>query len=238
MKTLVLNQNQKLLRKRIIDISFKNKLSHIGSCLNVIDLIDGVYSHKRDNDLFILSAGHSAVSWYVVLEKFNSKIKFDHITCIHPDKLSNDLISASTGSLGQGLPIAVGMALADKTAQVYCLISDGECAEGSIWESLRIIGEKSITNLTVIVSVNGYGAYDPINKNSLKKRLKGFGLEILNIDGSNPQEVKQALETKVKDVPHLIFANTSSEQLSFLQGLGAHYYVLGQDYFEAINKFK
>lgn len=238
MKPLVLNQNQKLLRKRIIDISFKNNLSHIGSCLNVIDLIDGVYSHKKNDDLFVLSAGHSAVSWYVVLEKFNPKVRFDNITCIHPDRLTNELISVSTGSLGQGLPIAVGMALADKTIEVYCLISDGECAEGSIWESLRIIGEKSITNLTVIVSANGYGAYDPVETTALKKRLKGFGLEMIVVDGNNPQEIKQALAIRAKKVPHLIFANTSSEQLSFLKGLGAHYYVLGQDYLEAVSIFK
>jgi transketolase len=238
MKTLVLNQNQKLLRRRIIEISFKNNLSHIGSCLNVIDLVDGVYSHKKKDDLFVLSAGHSAVSWYAVLEKFNPGVKFDNIICIHPDKLSNDLISVSTGSLGQGLPIAVGMALADKDIEVYCLISDGECAEGSIWESLRVISENSITNLTVIVSSNGYGAYDLIKTPALKKRLKGFGLEMIVIDGNNPLEIKQALEIKARNVPRLIFANTSSEQLSFLQGLGAHYYVLGQDYLEAANKFK
>lgn len=238
MKSLILNQNQKQLRKRIIDISFKNNLSHIGSCLNVIDLIDGIYSHKRNNDLFVLSAGHSAIAWYVVLEKFNPKVKFDYINCIHPDKLTNDLVSVSTGSLGQGLPISVGMALADKDIHVYCLISDGECAEGSIWESLRILGERAITNLTVIVSANGYGAYDPINTNFLKKRLKGFGLEILTIDGNSPQEIKQALETKVRELPHLVFANTTSEQLPFLRGIDAHYYVLGQDYLEAISRFK
>lgn len=238
MKSLVLNQNQKLLRKRIIDISFKNNLSHIGSCLNVIDLIDGVYSHKKNDDLFILSAGHSAVSWYVVLEKFNPKVKFDNIACIHPDRLTNDLISVSTGSLGQGLPVAIGMAISDKNVEVYCLISDGECAEGSIWESLRIISEKSITNLTVIISANGYGAYDPIETTALKKRLKGSGLEMIIINGNNPQEIKQALDIKANGVPRLIFANTTSEQLSFLQGLGAHYYVLAQDYLEATNKFK
>src|SRR3989344_9635653 len=149
MKKLKLNKNQKELRKRIIEISYKNKLSHIGSCLNTIDLIDGVYEIKSKKDKFVLSSGHAAVAWYVVLEKYLGKKIYDNIICFHPDKPTNNEISVSSGSLGQGLPIAVGMALSDRKRHIYCLISDGECSEGSIWESLRIIEDNMINNLIV-----------------------------------------------------------------------------------------
>lgn len=232
-----LDKNQKELRKRIIEISFNNKLSHIGSCLNSVDIIDAIYSHKKPQDLFVLSSGHAGVALYAVLEKYNPLVRFDVIDCIHPDRLSNSLVHVSTGSLGQGLPIALGMALADKSVDVYCLISDGECAEGSIWESLRVVSEVSISNLVVLVSANGFGAYGPISSLELKKRLKGFGLGISTVNGNDPVEIKSALKNRSTDKPHIIFANTSSEQLSFLRGVDAHYYVMGQDYYEAADIF-
>jgi transketolase len=228
MNNLKLNKNQKLLRKRIIDISYKNKLSHIGSCLNSVDLIDGVYAVKKKNDVFILSSGHSAVAWYAVLEKYSKKIIYDKIECIHPDRILDKNISVSTGSLGQGLPIAVGIALAKPENEVFCLISDGESAEGSVWESLRIISDKKIKNIKVILTANGYGAYDPIDTELLKKRISGFGLKMIEIDGHNPKEINKALSIKT-EVPVLLFAHTSSEQLPFLNGLNAHYYVMSDD---------
>lgn len=228
MINLVLNKNQKQLRQRITEISYKNKLSHIGSCLNSVDLIDGIYRNKLKNDIFILSSGHAAVAWYAVLEKYNKNKKYDKIDRVHPDRLSNPDISISTGSLGQGLPIAVGVALSDRTRNVYCMVSDGECAEGSIWEALRIIIDNNIANLVVIVNANKYGAYDQIDSLKLKKRLSGFGFKIVDIDGHSPIAIDKALKAIHKE-PLLIFANTTSEQLPFLQGQNAHYYVMNDD---------
>ena len=116
-------------------------------------------------------------------------------------------------------------------------MSDGECAEGSIWESLRIVSQQALLNLIVLVTANGYGAYDSINTATLKKQLRGFGFSIINTNGHNPQEIRQSLEAEITTKPKIIFANTRSDQLSFLQGVNAHYYVMGQDYFEAVNSF-
>lgn len=228
MKTIKFTKNQKDLRKRIIDISYKNRLSHIGSCLNVVDLIDSVYERKRKDDVFVLSAGHSAVAWYAVMEKYTGIVKYDKIDCIHPDRLTNKDVHVSTGSLGQGLPIALGIALSNRKRMVYCLISDGESNEGSIWESLRIVVDNSISNLVVLISANEYGAYDKINSQVLKNRVSGFGLKVIEIDGHKPKEINKALATK-SDVPFVIFAHTDSEQLPFLVGQAAHYYVMNDD---------
>ncbi len=228
MQELKLNNNQKNLRKRIIEISYKNNLSHIGSCLNAVDLIDIIYKTKKMDDIFILSAGHSAVALYAVLEKYKSSKKYDEVDCIHPDRLTNKDISVSTGSLGQGLPIAIGTALSDKNKNVYCLISDGECAEGSIWEAFRIICENNINNLIVVLSANSFGAYGEIDKNRLKSSISGFGFKLIEIDGHNPIEIDKSLKSLHK-IPLFIFANTTSEQLPFLQGQNAHYYVMSDD---------
>src|SRR6185369_8330334 len=108
-----LTKEQKRLRKRIIELSHSSRLSHIGSCLSVIDLIDEIYSSKKPNEKFILSNGHAGIAWYVILEKYGflpeKKIKNLNI---HPDRNLKHDIHVSTGSLGQGLPIALGMALA------------------------------------------------------------------------------------------------------------------------------
>lgn len=223
-----LNENQKKLRARIVEISYNNHLSHIGSCLNVVDLIDIVFKLKHKNDIFVLSAGHSAVALYAVIEKYKKIKIYDKIKSIHPDKPSDPNISMSTGSLGQGLPIAAGMALASKNKNIYCLISDGEAAEGSIWETLRIVKDQNINNITIILSANGYGAYDTIDAERLKERISGFGYKVEDIDGHKPQEIEKAINSR-KNTPLFIFARTNSEQLPFLKGQSAHYYVMNDD---------
>jgi len=223
---LKFDRNQKQIRRRLLEILNNAHTSHIGSCLSVVDIIDAIYSIKNKQEKFILSNGHAAVALYIILEKYgylkNPNLKKFNV---HPDRNPKIGIDVSTGSLGQGLPIALGMSIANKNKNVYCLISDGECAEGSIWESLRIIHQLNINNLKIVVSVNGWGAYDPISSKDLERRFKGFGFEIIKIDGHKTSEIIKALKTKTTK-PTIIFAKTSSEQFSFLKGLDAHYYTM------------
>jgi len=180
----------KELKKKIIDISYSRKLSHIGSCLAAVDTIEAIHAKikKENNGIFVLSSGHAGLAYYVVLEKYNvesdsmglayfpsktAEMIFDHHGT-HPDRCGECGIAVSSGSLGQGLPIAVGMALADRTKQIYCMVSDGECAEGSIWEALRISQEQHLDNLHVYVIYNGYGAYSVIQKNLFLYRFSQF----------------------------------------------------------------
>ena len=137
------------LHNRIIEISKKHHLSHLGSSLTSCDIIDEIYRVKKENEPFILSCGHSGLGLYCVLEKhygFDAeKLYLKHGT--HPHRDLGDKICCSTGSLGMGLGIAVGMALADRSKNVYCLISDGEMYEGSIYEAANVIKKYNVTNL-------------------------------------------------------------------------------------------
>ncbi|EKE14752.1 MAG: hypothetical protein ACD_12C00312G0009 [uncultured bacterium] len=236
---IILDKNQKRIRKTLLGMINHNHVSHIGSCLSAIDIIDTIYLVKDKREKFILSNGHAGAALYIILEKYGylknpdlSKLN------VHPDRNPKIGIDVSTGSLGQGLPIALGMALADRSKNVYCMISDGECTEGSIWESLRVIHDMNIYNLKIIVNSNGWGGYGPISRKDLIKRFKGFGYNLFLINGHKTSEIIRALKAK-NSKPVVIFAKTSSEQFNFLKGLDAHYYVMNDnDYQLAIKKLK
>lgn len=164
------------LHRRIIDISYKKKLSHLGSCLTAVDIIDKIYHEMSEDDIFVLSSGHAALALYVVLEKYkgiDAEMLFDKHG-VHPNRDVENFIYCSAGSLGNGLPIALGMALADRSRMVYCLVSDGEMAEGSIWEALRVKCEQNVDNLIIHGNFNGWGAYNPIDRDALIDRVRSF----------------------------------------------------------------
>ena len=194
------------LKRRIIEMSYKYNKSHIGSCLSAVDIIEEIYNLKRKGEKFILSEGHAAIALYCVLEKHEGRdpeyLLKKH--GVHAGRDEKNGIWCTTGSLGQGLPIAVGMAMANKAKNVYCIISDGEAAEGSIWEALRIKTDNNLDNLKVYVNLNGYGAYGVIDTTVLTKRLKAF-------------------------CPDINIKRTTVEQLPFLKGLDAHYHMMTEN---------
>jgi transketolase len=196
------------LFKRIIDITYQEKLSHLSSCLSALPIIEEIYARKKDDEVFILSNGHAGLALYVVLEKYYriDPVMLLHKHGIHPNRDLENLLYCSTGSLGSGLPIAVGHALANPKKHVYVMISDGECAEGSIWESLRFIHEQNIKNIHVYANINGLGAYDSIDVPYLTRRLTTF-------------------------LPDINLRYSAPPQWDFAEGLLTHYYVLKpQDY--------
>ena len=236
-----LSKEQRENRRRIIEVSHKLNLSHIGSCLSSIDLIDAVYKVKSKDEKFVLSNGHAGIALYVILERNNffKNAEIIEKLHIHPDRNPELGIDLSSGSLGQGLPIALGMALANRKKNVYCSVSDGECAEGSIWESLRISQEYEVSNLKILVNANGWGGYNAISFKHLYGRLKGFGCTIKKVNGHNVNQIIKALKSKAGIGPTVIFARTEASQLPFLKGQGAHYYIMKEkDYQKAMNLFK
>jgi transketolase len=236
MKKAKFSLDQNFLRRRILEISYQRNLSHLGSNLSAVDLIYAIYSIKNKDDRFILSSGHAGIALYVVLEK-NGMLAGTAIDtlCIHPERDVNKCIDLSTGSLGHGLPIALGMAIANRAKTVYCVSSDGECAEGSIWEALRVARDYKVSNLKIVINANGWGAYDPIDLADLLKRFKGFGYRVILADGHNIRGLRNALISEIRDQPLLIFAKTNVEQFPFLKGLDAHYYVMNEsDYKSAM----
>lgn len=201
----------KSLKRRIIEISYKYKLSHLGSCITAVDIIDEIYQNKKPEEKFILSSGHAGLALYVIIEKYygkNAEEIFNHHG-VHPDRCSDCFLDCSTGSLGQGLPIALGIALSDRKRSVWCLISDGECSEGSIWEALRIAQEQKVGNLDIYLNFNKWGAY---------KSIPNYPIHDENF-------------------PYLSLytVNTDTEGFPFLRGQEAHYKVMEEeDYKQAM----
>lgn len=197
------------LKRRIIEISYINRLSHLGSCLTAVDIIYEIFQQKKPEEKFILSSGHAGLALYVVLEAMggrNAEEIFKHHG-VHPDRCKECGLDCSTGSLGQGLPIAVGMALADRQKNVYCLISDGEATEGSIYEALSVAFTQKLDNLKIFENNNGWAAYHstPI-----------IGAAPFTYHG--PPFVKQVL--------------TNSDQLPFLHGQDAHYLTMNEQQYQ------
>ena len=201
-----LTRAQKRLRRRILEISFKKGLSHLGSCLSAVDGIMAVYAVKKKNEKFVLSNGHAGVALYAVLGNYSYDFH------VHPDRNSKQGIDVSTGSLGMGLPIAVGLALANRKKNVYVMVSDGEMSEGSMWEALRV---------------------------AFEQRLKAFCSQVIIIDGHDIEYLMKALKKRLlrrgflamtnEAGPSIIFSKTTVEQLPFLKGQDSHYHIMTKE---------
>jgi transketolase len=202
------------LSRRVVDISYKKGLSHLSSCLTAVRLIDNIFLVKGEKDSFVLDNGHAGLALYVVLEKFyklDAEKLFDKHG-VHPNRDKDDHIEVSTGSLGQGLPIAVGMAMADPDNLVYVLTSDGAMAEGSNWEALRIAGEQRLENLRVTVNANGTSAYGQVDANLLDTRMQFFFPSLV-------------LQPNVYHLP------------DWVQSIGGHYVTMDEDKYKEITKY-
>jgi transketolase len=183
------------LHHRIVEISKKYNLSHAGSNLTSVGIIEEIFAIKKFDEKFILSCGHSAVALYVILEQVYG-IDAEQLFLkhgVHPSRCEEEGIYCSSGSLGHGLGIALGMALADRTKDVYCLISDGELAEGSVYEAANVMHKYNVKNLKVYLNFNGWSAYDEVPQwmiNNIIKimpcievhhtRVEAYGLEGLS----------------------------------------------------------
>jgi transketolase len=200
------------MKKRLLQLCYKNKLHHLGSYFSSLDIIDDIYSRMQKDDIFILSAGHAVAALYVVLEKYygiDAQMLLDKHG-EHPKLDEENKLYCSTGSLGLGILVAVGRALANPNRNVYCLISDGEAAEGCVWEALKYAKEANLTNLKIYVNANGLCAYDSVDVDYLEKRIKAFNENV------------EVVRTTVEHYP-------------FLKGLDAHYYCMNeQDYINSI----
>lgn len=200
------------LERRLLDIAYKHKLGHLGSYFSSLPIVNEIYSKMGKDDIFILSSGHAALSMYVCIEKYKEKNAEDLFLKHggHPHRDEENGIYCSTGSLGLGLCIALGRAIANKNRKVWVLISDGESAEGSIWEALKTIYEEKIDNIEVFVNINGLCAYKEVDTSYMESRLKSF-------------------------LPNINLRFTSVERFPFLKGLNAHYHVMKEEnYLKAI----
>jgi transketolase len=222
----------KAIRRIILAQSKRANVGHIGSCLCVVEILEALYGTvmrvaapaDRDRDRFILSKGHSALALYAVLavheriveSDLNTFCGDDSIFGVHPEPTVPG-IDFATGSLGHGLSIAAGAALAARMQnsgrRVYCLMSDAECNEGSVWEAAMFAAQHKLKNLHVIIDFNGQQALgltrDVLDSSNLPERWTSFGWRVSQVDGHSLGELTEALSTESPSLaPHLVIAKT------------------------------
>lgn len=224
-----------LLRRRILEIIARAGRGHLGPALSILEIVDVLYGSVMRNvsdigqlsrDRFILSKGHGCLALYVVLEKYgligSEKLEtfgsFNSAFGGHPENLKLPAIEFSTGALGHGPSLAVGLAVGAKLlknkSRIYVLVGDGELNEGSIWEAAAHAHKHKLNNLCVIVDKNGMQAYgdleEVLDMAPLRGKWESFGFAVREVDGHNTSELKEVLDFQEIDsgAPLVIIANT------------------------------
>ena len=234
------------IRRNIIKMIYAASSGHPGGVLSCADLLTVLYfsemrvdvnNPKDENrDRFVLSKGHASAALYATLAEkgFLSKeelLGFRNINSIlqgHPDMNKVPGVDMSTGSLGQGLSVANGMALAGKLDhkdyRVYCLMGDGEIEEGQIWEAAMSASHYKLDNLCAIVDYNNLQidgkVTDVMNVTPIDEKFKSFGFNVININGNDIDEILSAFEKakKAKERPTVIIAKTrKGKGVSFME---------------------
>jgi transketolase len=234
-----------LLKKtklRLLRMHYESKVGHIGGNLSSLDAMLFLHSEvMEDDDVFVLSKGHSAGALYATLWA-TGKLSDDDLKTFHGEgtKLAghpvarwNDGIPFATGSLGHGVSLAAGRSLAKKLRHergaVFCLTSDGEWQEGSNWEALIFIAHHQLTNITLLIDANGLQGFgttkDVASMEPLADKMRGFGVNILEIDGHDSDALKSAF-TAESLLPRVIILRTvKGKGISFMEGLMEWHYL-------------
>lgn len=226
----------KKIRLGIIDAVYYGKSGHPGGSLSIADIMTVLYfdemnidSEKPDweeRDRLVLSKGHCSPALYSALayrgffpiEDLKTFRNINSYLQGHPDRKHIPGVDMTTGSLGQGLSAANGMAIAgkieNKNYRVYCILGDGELEEGQIWEAAMSANKYKLDNLCVIIDNNNLqidGTIDEVmSSKPIDEKFRSFGFEIIKIDGHNLEEIKSAFEVarNIKNKPVCIIANT------------------------------
>ena len=248
------------LRKKIAQMVYTGKDGHIPSAFSIVEILSVLYRDCMkydplnpewpDRDYFILSKGHGCLALYVMLEKCGFITQEDlerfcrpgGILGEHPDCTKVPGIEASTGSLGHGLPFAVGIALGlsirRKDNKIYVLLGDGECHEGTVWEAANVAHNLQLGNLCVIVDWNGSAA-QLMPRDDLPAKWQAFGWETTVVDGHSEAELHEAFSRTIPQrdcTPAAIIAKTvKGKGVPMLEGHGLwHHKIPNEEEFGAI----
>jgi len=238
-----LEQISKNIRKSIVTMNAKSFASHSGTALSAVDILSVLYfkimnvdvnnPKLLNRDKFILSKGHGSSALYGTLAEkgfFDKKLLegfyLDNgLLPGHLDKEAVPGVEVSSGSLGHGLSLGIGMSIANKVdkldGHVYVMCGDGELDEGSVWEAIMLAPHKNLDNLTLIIDYNklqGYGnTNEVINLEPLHEKFKAFNWNVIEINGHDFQEIEQAL-IAIADKPKVIIAHTiKGKGVSFME---------------------
>lgn len=234
------------MRKRILTMAQQCETNvHLGGSLSMVDVLAVLYGNVLRNitsecdyyekDKFILSKGHGALGLYCALAEADIMPKEELVTfqkngsnlIAHPVMNLQLGLEASNGSLGQGISMAVGLALAAKKKKkpygTYVLVGNGECNEGIVWEAAMAAAQFQLDNLTVIIDNNQMqsdGASETVmNLNNFEERFRSFGFYVVTVDGHNIREIQKAFEIMPEEgKPKVIVANTvKGKGISFME---------------------
>lgn len=224
------------IRKDIVTLSSRVNVYHIASSLSAVEIMTALYFYEmklrprdpkwKNRDRFILSKGHAGASLFTVLSRrgfFPRKMLETYCSDgstlpTHPMTQSSPGVEATTGSLGHGLPIGLGMALAAKhekrASRIFVMISDGECDEGSLWESILYAGHHGLDNVYVFVDYNKIQSFgrtaEVLDLEPLADKFRAFRWDVQEIEGHNIAAILNAIDIagKKKGMPHCIVAHT------------------------------
>jgi transketolase len=241
-------QRCRRMRRRILDISQSVSALHIAPAFSCLEILDTIYFglmrralDGSSSDTFLLSKGHGAMAQYVELEELGVMSKADldgycqpHGRLgAHPD-YGLPGIEASTGSLGHGLPMALGICLAAKESGIqsttYVVLSDGELMEGSNWEAILAAINLKVSDLIVFVDLNGFVSATPIsvrhpNIMPVQDKFQAFGWDACLVDGHDQQALFEAAQAKHPDVPLAIVGKTvKGKGVSYMENQGIWHY--------------
>jgi len=253
-----LSQTAKRLRRLVLRMTTAAGSGHPTSCMSCAEIMATLFFHEmrwdpgdpaaHDVDRFVLSKGHAAPILWAALSEAGaidenplSLRQIDSTLEGHPTP-NNPWVRVATGSLGQGLTAANGMALADRLdgldARIYCLLGDGECSEGSVWEAAQFAALHALDKLVAIVDVNALGQTGdtPYRHDTgvFARRFESFGWKVRVIDGHDPGAILEAFDAARKEGPMAIIARTQKGKgVSFLEGAyGWHGKALDEDELE------
>lgn len=234
--------NPRDMRRIILAQSKRANVGHIGSCLCVVEILSALYGgvirmaapDDRDRDRFVLAKGHAGLALYAALALRGLLSDADLDTfCgdssalgVHPE-IGVPGIDFATGSLGHGLSLALGAGLAARlqgsSRRVYCLMSDAECNEGSVWEAAMFAAHHRLDNVTAVIDVNGQQALgltrDVMDLSNLAQRWEAFGWQSTSVDGHSVPDLARALAAPgPRTMPRVILARTTfGKGVSFME---------------------
>jgi transketolase len=242
------------LRRKIAQMVYDGKDGHMPSAFSIIDIIEVIYRdflkfdaknpQWPDRDYFFLSKGHGCLALYVILERYGYITPNDiamfcqpgGILGEHPDTTKVPGAEASTGSLGHGLPLAVGLALGlrikNMNNKIYVLCGDGECHEGSVWEAANVANNLQLGNLCAIVDWNGSAA-QLMPRDNLPGKWRAFGWDTMVIDGHSDKELHDAFRSikfQSNGTPTAIIAKTvKGKGVPMIEGHGQWHHRIPTD---------
>jgi transketolase len=249
-----LKQLQGKLRLKILEMYFNANAGHIGCSLSCVDLMIGsLITHRKANEVFLLSKGHAAASLYACLHELGEisddilKTFYKNGTILpaHPAPNKIKGIPFATGSLGHGLPIAIGIAQANKILEnnefTYVLMSDGETNEGTTWEGAHYAVAKGLDNLIVMIDKNGLQGFgntdDILGISADKNKWEAMGFEVVEVDGHNVSEIHNQIDlfkASKNGIPKLLIANTvKGKGVSYMENkMEWHYLPMKPEHYE------